>query len=605
MSSADFTRAASSRVLGYRFGGVVLDLHRHALVVDGADVSVTPQMLQLLRLLCEADGRLLKRNELFDKLWPGGQDVSDASLSQLVWRLRSALGPYAESVATVRRSGLRLDAAVTTELDFQRAPRRPAPDENAPERARPLREVDDAASSSRAEPAVAATTVESTQRPRRWLAVAAVAVLAVALALAFVWWPRNALVSAGYAMYAADVQASRADTPALIAVAINADDGGERARGDALLRSVHERDATTPVPAAILGWWASGVSAESAKPWIDAAQQRLNAESPTYLRLLVEYFAARSSGHSPRGALNALLDLRPRAWFLQYSRSHDQLGRRELAGALRSLQQIPLDIPDARQLAEVLADRVALGDTAAVQIALDLRAVATDPVLSAYLEGRIAYSRGDLAASVAAFDRCRGVAEERRAYEYQLRGSAFAALAAVESGAADAAARVHAAALLSAEQLRRTQEVEMLGLGVFVAARAGEKDRAAAMLTDAWKRADDLLKPPLLLLALENGLPAPSEAAPIAAEVPEVSVFGGVAELLFAWQAQARGDAAEAHRLLAIAREHGVAATYHAEDAALLAARLGEAPAACRVDPPYPNLLRVTACVLLRDARKN
>lgn len=80
-------------------------------------------LLHLLQILCAAEGHLLKRQELFDKLWPRGQEVSDASLSQLVWRLRGASGPYGELVAMVRRSGLRLDAAVSTELDFQRAPR--------------------------------------------------------------------------------------------------------------------------------------------------------------------------------------------------------------------------------------------------------------------------------------------------------------------------------------------------------------------------------------------------------------------------------------------------------------------------------------------------
>jgi len=66
MAVADPTRPSGTRLLGYRFAGVVLDLRRQTLVVDGNDVASTPLMLQLLKILCAADGYLLKRQELFD-----------------------------------------------------------------------------------------------------------------------------------------------------------------------------------------------------------------------------------------------------------------------------------------------------------------------------------------------------------------------------------------------------------------------------------------------------------------------------------------------------------------------------------------------------------
>ncbi|WP_257389373.1 hypothetical protein, partial [Tahibacter caeni] len=80
--------------------------------------------------------------------------------------------------------------------------------------------------------------------------------------------------------------------------------------------------------------------------------------------------------------------------------------------------------------------------------------------------------------------------------------------------------------------------------------------------------------------------------------------FAGVAELLRGWQAQAEGRPEQARRELALAVERGVRQTYSAEDALLLAARLGTPAAPCRIDPPYPNPLRLSACLQLRDNKK-
>ena len=107
-------------------------------------------------------------------------------------------------------------------------------------------------------------------------------------------------------------------------------------------------------------------------------------------------------------------------------------------------------------------------------------------------------------------------------------------------------------------------------------------------------------KPPIVFIALENGLPSPADPADVARDVPGDTVFGGVSDLLLAWQEFARGNQQAARSQLKRAREHGVTQTWHAEDAALLGAQLGETPAPCRVDPPFPNHARLSACVSLR-----
>ena len=600
MASPDLSRTPDKRVLGYRFAGVVLDLRRQALVVDGEDVASTPLSLRLLQVLCEADGQLVKRQALFDALWPGGQEVSDASLSQLVWRLRGTLGAYGGLIATVRRGGLRLDAAVSTELDFQRVPRKPAA-EHETESPRAVRLVDSAP------PSTVVADAVPVLRERRVMAksLAGIAVLIALVAAAWQWWPRDALVSDGYALAASDLQASGSATVALVTAAFNAENTGERSRAQALMQNAHETDSTTPLPAVMLAWWSADAAPEQARTWLDAARARITPATSPYLRLFAEYFAARTRGDSFRGPLNAALDLRPQAWYLQYSSAHDQLGNRELAGALRSLQRIPLDGADGDLAAHVVADRVALGDQTAVVLGTQLKSITTDPALADYARGRLAYSRGDLRAAIAAFDEGRDAASAEREYSLQQQASALGAFAALEAGDTDAAARVDASLRLCHEQGEASCEVDMLGFAALLAARAGQVERADTTLAEAWARnRNDFQQPPLLLVALENGLRPPGDVAAVARSQSGGSVFGGVADLLLGWDAYARGERERAGQQLALAREHGIAGTYHAEDARLLGARLGESPTPCRVDPPYPNRLRLGACIALADAAK-
>jgi DNA-binding winged helix-turn-helix (wHTH) protein/tetratricopeptide (TPR) repeat protein len=600
MAAPDLSRPSDKRLLGYRFAGVVLDLRRQALVVDGEDVASTPLMLRLLQMLCAAEGQLLKRQDIFDKLWPGGQEVSESSLSQLVWRLRGALGPYGECVATVRGSGLRLDAPVSTELDFQRAPRKPHA-EDAVEAPRAIHLVEAAAV---VEAAPAAIVGSRNRRSRGFMAGGVAVLLALALAAWFLW-PRDSIINVGYALNASDLHASRAGTAKLVGAAFNAENAGERSRAKALMQSAHQTDPTTPVPAIMLAWWTEGAATKEAQAWLDAAHARINAESSPYLRLFCDYFTARTRGESVRGPLNALIDLRPQAWYLQYSSAHEQLGNRELAGALRSLQQIPLDQNDSELLAEVVTDRISLGDHDAKFLATSLPAINQDPVAAAYVRGRAAYSRGDLAQAMDAFDRCRTAAGERREYAMQRRASEFGALAALESDSDDAAQRIDATIRLCHDQDEQSCETEMLGLQAFAAVRAGRAEAASSMLANAWAHNPrDYLQPPLLLVALENGLPAPGDVAATAQSQSGGTVFGGVSDLLLGWDAFVHGDTNRARQQLALAREHGIAGTYHAEDALLLAARLGEPPGSCRMDPPYPNSLRLGACIVLRDFEK-
>lgn len=356
----------------------------------------------------------------------------------------------------------------------------------------------------------------------------------------------------------------------------------------------------------MLAWWTSYASPQEAQVWAAAAQARLRADSSPYLRLYVEYFLARSLQQRIRGPLNALLDLRPQAWHFQYTRAHDQLAQREFAGALRSLQQVPLDLPDTQVLADVLVDRISLGDRAAAGLALEHPRIAGDVLLASYVRGRIAYSEGRLAAAMAAWDESARSAAEIRQYQRERTASELASLAAFELRAADAPTRLGATRRLCQAQQRRDCETAMLGLLTVLAAEQGDAGRAAANLAEAWQlNPDGWARPSLLLLALEQELPLPGDLGAVVAELAGQPAFAGVGELLQGWQALLAGQAEAAARHLQQAREQGVEQTYHAEDAALLAARLGQPASGCRIDPPYPNMLRASACRKLGALEKS
>ncbi len=94
-----------------RLGGLVVDLERHEVRLEGRAVSLTAVEFRLLAALLEADGRVLSREQLLDAVY--GLDESgvlDRTIDVHVGRLRDKLGDDPERpryVATVRGVGYR------------------------------------------------------------------------------------------------------------------------------------------------------------------------------------------------------------------------------------------------------------------------------------------------------------------------------------------------------------------------------------------------------------------------------------------------------------------------------------------------------------------
>lgn len=91
----------------FAFGEFVLERRARRLLRSGGPVHLSPKALELLFLLVERKPEAVSKDEIGERLWPG-TFVSGASLTDLVFDLRSALGESARKprfIRTVQRFG--------------------------------------------------------------------------------------------------------------------------------------------------------------------------------------------------------------------------------------------------------------------------------------------------------------------------------------------------------------------------------------------------------------------------------------------------------------------------------------------------------------------
>jgi TolB-like protein/DNA-binding winged helix-turn-helix (wHTH) protein len=114
----------------YQFGEFTVDARTGELTRAGLRTPLRDQSLQLLLALLERPGELITREELTERLWPGGTYVDfDRGLNKVVNHLRDALGDSAEQprfVETLPRKGYRFVAPVASageDVETAAAPR--------------------------------------------------------------------------------------------------------------------------------------------------------------------------------------------------------------------------------------------------------------------------------------------------------------------------------------------------------------------------------------------------------------------------------------------------------------------------------------------------
>jgi len=93
-------------------GGVVVDISRKRVLIDGESAAFTFKEFELLQYLVLREGRTIERTELVASLWEGSTDddaPGERTIDVHVRRLRAKLGIYEDIVRTVRGVGYRFD----------------------------------------------------------------------------------------------------------------------------------------------------------------------------------------------------------------------------------------------------------------------------------------------------------------------------------------------------------------------------------------------------------------------------------------------------------------------------------------------------------------
>ena len=93
-------------------GAVVLDLDRHAVLVNGVEVRVPMKEFELLELLMRNAGRVLTRDQIMDRVWGRGYPGDTKTLEVHIRRLRSKVEDdpaHPQRIQTIRGLGYRYE----------------------------------------------------------------------------------------------------------------------------------------------------------------------------------------------------------------------------------------------------------------------------------------------------------------------------------------------------------------------------------------------------------------------------------------------------------------------------------------------------------------
>jgi DNA-binding winged helix-turn-helix (wHTH) protein len=106
-------------------GGVVIDISRKRVQLDGETAPLTYKEFELLQFLVLREGRTIDRSEIIATLWSEGTDEeipNERTIDVHVRRLRSKLGAYEDIVRTVRGAGYRFDRHADVTIRYASTP---------------------------------------------------------------------------------------------------------------------------------------------------------------------------------------------------------------------------------------------------------------------------------------------------------------------------------------------------------------------------------------------------------------------------------------------------------------------------------------------------
>jgi DNA-binding winged helix-turn-helix (wHTH) protein len=104
--------------------GVVIDISRKRVVLDGETAPLTFKEFELLQFLVLREGQTVDRSAIIEGLWSAGDDETpnERTIDVHVRRLRAKLGAFEEIVRTVRGVGYRFDRHADVSVRYASTP---------------------------------------------------------------------------------------------------------------------------------------------------------------------------------------------------------------------------------------------------------------------------------------------------------------------------------------------------------------------------------------------------------------------------------------------------------------------------------------------------
>lgn len=106
--TATSTDEGEPQVLSYQ--GIIMNLDKKTVSIEGEDVPFTKTEFELLNLLLSERGRVFSRQELIERIWPKDVLVLDRTVDVNITRLRKKIGPFAKCIVTRLGFGYYFDA---------------------------------------------------------------------------------------------------------------------------------------------------------------------------------------------------------------------------------------------------------------------------------------------------------------------------------------------------------------------------------------------------------------------------------------------------------------------------------------------------------------
>ena len=97
-TTAQPEEGSNNNILKYQ--GLVLDLDKKTVSIDGEAVAFTKTEFEILHTLLDERGRVFSRQELINRVWPSDVLVLDRTVDVNITRLRKKIGPFSKCIVT-------------------------------------------------------------------------------------------------------------------------------------------------------------------------------------------------------------------------------------------------------------------------------------------------------------------------------------------------------------------------------------------------------------------------------------------------------------------------------------------------------------------------